>query len=150
MESLQGERSERFLRPFVQESRQMAYPALTKAFLQAAATATMHCQAERCTHQLQNLHQHVHQLQDLHLPARIVNRITMVNITLYFKWLLLLHICHGGAYQRKMHFSNQPFTTRGKMRIISKTFLALAKVSPLMVFRLNFAFSVGTLCIFVP
>ena len=36
--------------PFVQESRQMAHPALTKAFLQAAATAAMHCQPERCTH----------------------------------------------------------------------------------------------------
>ena len=41
---------ERFLHPFVQESRQMAHPALTKAFLQAAATAAMHCQPERCTH----------------------------------------------------------------------------------------------------
>ena len=35
MESLHGER--RFLRPFVQENRQMAHPALTKDFLQAAA-----------------------------------------------------------------------------------------------------------------
>ena len=30
--------------------RQMAHPSLTKAFLQAAATATMHCQAERWTY----------------------------------------------------------------------------------------------------
>ena len=36
--------------PFVQESRQKARPSLTKAFLQAAATATMHCQAERWTY----------------------------------------------------------------------------------------------------
>ena len=28
----------------------MARPALTKAFQQAAATAAMHCQPERCTH----------------------------------------------------------------------------------------------------
>ena len=49
MESLQGERK-RFLYPFVQESRQMAHPSLTKAFLQAAATTTMHCQTERWTH----------------------------------------------------------------------------------------------------
>ena len=47
MESIQGES---FLCPFVQQSRQMAHPALTRAFLQPAATATMHCQPERCTH----------------------------------------------------------------------------------------------------
>ena len=41
---------ERFLRPFVQESRQAAHRTLTKAFLQAAATAAMHCQPERFTH----------------------------------------------------------------------------------------------------
>ena len=39
-----------FQHPFVQESRQMAHPALTRAFLQAAATTTMRCQAERYTH----------------------------------------------------------------------------------------------------
>ena len=47
MESIQGES---FLCLFVHQSRQMAHPALTKAFLQPAATATMHCQAEWCTH----------------------------------------------------------------------------------------------------
>ena len=41
---------ERFLHPFVHESRQMAHPSQTKAFLQAAATAIMRCQAERWTH----------------------------------------------------------------------------------------------------
>ena len=39
-----------FLRLFVQESKQMAHPALTKDFLQAAATAAMHCQPEQWTH----------------------------------------------------------------------------------------------------
>ena len=39
-----------FLHLFVQEGRQMAHPALTKAFLQAAAMAAMHCQPELCTH----------------------------------------------------------------------------------------------------
>ena len=39
-----------FLRPFVQEGRQMAHPTLTRGFLQAAAAAAMHCQSERCTH----------------------------------------------------------------------------------------------------
>ena len=47
MESLQGERS-----LFVQESRQMAHPALTKAFQQPATTAAMHCQPEWCIHPL--------------------------------------------------------------------------------------------------
>ena len=36
----------------MQESRQMAHPSLTKAFLQPATTATMCCQAEWCTHPL--------------------------------------------------------------------------------------------------
>ena len=31
----------------MQESRQMVHPALTKTFLQAAATAAMHCQPRR-------------------------------------------------------------------------------------------------------
>ena len=39
-----------FLCPFVQESKQMAHPALTSTFLQAAAMATMHCRPERCTY----------------------------------------------------------------------------------------------------
>ena len=41
---------EHFLHPFVHESRQMIHPALTKAFLQAAAAAAIHCQPEWCTH----------------------------------------------------------------------------------------------------
>ena len=39
-----------FSTPVVQEGRQMAHPALTRAFLQAAVTAAMHCQPERYTH----------------------------------------------------------------------------------------------------
>ena len=50
MESLQGERSVFYL--FMQESKQMAHQALTRAFLQPAATATMHCDPEGCTHPL--------------------------------------------------------------------------------------------------
>ena len=42
---------ERFLHPFVQERKKMAHPSLTKAFIQAAATTTTHCQAEWWTHQ---------------------------------------------------------------------------------------------------
>ena len=54
-----------FSMPVVQEDRRMAHPALTRAFLQAAATAVMHCQSERCTNppptaSAENrLHQHV-------------------------------------------------------------------------------------------
>ena len=47
MESLQGEKS---ICPFVQESRQMAHLALTKAFLQPAAIAAMHYHPEGNTH----------------------------------------------------------------------------------------------------
>ena len=36
--------------PFVQESRQMAHLAVTRAFLQAIAIAAMYYQAEGCTH----------------------------------------------------------------------------------------------------
>ena len=38
-----------FLGPFVQKSRTVAHLALTRAFLQPAATATIHCQPEGCT-----------------------------------------------------------------------------------------------------
>ena len=41
---------ERFLGPFVQESGRMAHLALTRAFLQPAATATMHCHPPGDTH----------------------------------------------------------------------------------------------------
>ena len=39
-----------FSTPVCDESKQMAHLALTKAFLQAAGTAAMHCQPEQCTH----------------------------------------------------------------------------------------------------
>ena len=50
MESLQDERSLFYL--FMQESKQIAHQALTRAFLQPAPTATMHCDPEGCTHPL--------------------------------------------------------------------------------------------------
>ena len=49
MEPLQGEK-ECYVGPFVQETRAMAHLALTRAFLQPAATATMHCHPPDDTH----------------------------------------------------------------------------------------------------
>ena len=65
----------------------MAYLVLTKAFLQAAATATMHCQPERYTHPLcyrrTNLQNGLHQLitcgQNLMTPEVIISCERVIN-----------------------------------------------------------------------